>query len=61
MNTPTCHKRSFESALISLAHDVASAAYLGDYNEDHGYQEGHDRETQRLLHDVRRRRPLNKR
>jgi uncharacterized protein len=26
MNTPTCHKRSFESALISLAHDVASAA-----------------------------------
>ena len=26
MNKPTCHKRSFESALISLAHDVASAA-----------------------------------
>jgi uncharacterized protein len=26
MNLPTCHKRSFESALISLAHDVASAA-----------------------------------
>ena len=26
MNMPTCHKRSFESALISLAHDVASAA-----------------------------------
>ena len=26
MNTPTCHKRSFESALISLAHDAASAA-----------------------------------
>ena len=26
MNVPTCHKRSFESALISLAHDVASAA-----------------------------------
>ena len=25
MNMPTCHKRSFESALISLAHDVASA------------------------------------
>ena len=24
MNTPTCHKPSFESALISLAHDVAS-------------------------------------
>jgi uncharacterized protein len=26
MNLPTCHKRSFESAVISLAHDVASAA-----------------------------------
>jgi uncharacterized protein len=26
MNKPTCHKRSFESALISLAHTVASAA-----------------------------------
>ena len=26
MNMPTCHKRSFESALIALAHDVASAA-----------------------------------
>jgi uncharacterized protein len=26
MNKPTCHKRSFESALISLAHDVSSAA-----------------------------------
>jgi uncharacterized protein len=26
MNTPTCHKPSFESALISLAHDAASAA-----------------------------------
>jgi uncharacterized protein len=26
MNKPTCHKRSFESALNSLAHDVASAA-----------------------------------
>jgi uncharacterized protein len=26
MNTPTCHKSSFESALVSLAHDVASAA-----------------------------------
>ncbi len=26
MNLPTCHKRSFESALISLAHNVASAA-----------------------------------
>ena len=26
MNKPTCHKRSYESALISLAHDVASAA-----------------------------------
>ena len=26
MNTPTCHKRSFESALLSLAHDAASAA-----------------------------------
>ena len=26
MNMPTCHKRSFESALISLAHDAASAA-----------------------------------
>lgn len=26
MNTPTCHKTSFESALISLAHDAASAA-----------------------------------
>ena len=26
MNTPTCHKRSFESALISLAHTAASAA-----------------------------------
>jgi uncharacterized protein len=26
MNAPTCHKRSFESALITLAHDVASAA-----------------------------------
>ena len=24
MTRPTCHKRSFESALISLAHDVAS-------------------------------------
>ena len=26
MNTPTCHKPSFESALISLAHTVASGA-----------------------------------
>ena len=26
MNRPTCHKRSFESALISLAHSAASAA-----------------------------------
>jgi len=26
MNKPTCHKRSFESALISLAHDVASSS-----------------------------------
>jgi uncharacterized protein len=26
MNVPSCHKRSFESAVISLAHDVASAA-----------------------------------
>jgi uncharacterized protein len=26
VNLPTCHKRSFESAVISLAHDVASAA-----------------------------------
>jgi radical SAM protein with 4Fe4S-binding SPASM domain len=26
MNTPTCHKRTFESALISLAHTAASAA-----------------------------------
>jgi uncharacterized protein len=26
MNVPTCHKRSFESALVSLAHAVASAA-----------------------------------
>jgi len=26
MNLPTCHKRSFESALVSLAHDVASAS-----------------------------------
>ena len=26
MNVPTCHKRSFDSALISLAHTVASAA-----------------------------------
>jgi uncharacterized protein len=25
MNTPTCHKPAFESALISLAHDAASA------------------------------------
>jgi len=25
MNTPTCHKRSFESAVISLAHDAAGA------------------------------------
>jgi uncharacterized protein len=26
MNTPTCHKRSFESALVSLAENAASAA-----------------------------------
>ena len=26
MNMPTCHKQGFESALISLAHDAASAA-----------------------------------
>jgi uncharacterized protein len=26
MNVPTCHKRSFESALVSLAHAAASAA-----------------------------------
>ena len=26
MNVPTCHKPSFETALIALAHDVASAA-----------------------------------
>jgi uncharacterized protein len=26
MNVPTCHKRSFDSALISLAHDAASKA-----------------------------------
>jgi uncharacterized protein len=25
MNTPTCHKRSFESAVVSLAHSVAGA------------------------------------
>ncbi len=25
MNTPTCHKRSFESALVALAHDAAGA------------------------------------
>ena len=25
-NLPTCHKRSFESAVIALAHDVANAA-----------------------------------
>ena len=25
MNTPTCHKRSFESAVVALAHDAASA------------------------------------
>jgi uncharacterized protein len=25
MNTPTCHKRSFESALVTLAHEAASA------------------------------------
>jgi uncharacterized protein len=26
MNTPTCHKPSFESALVALAHDAASAS-----------------------------------
>jgi uncharacterized protein len=26
MNVPTCHKRSFDSALISLAHTAASTA-----------------------------------
>ena len=26
MNVPTCHKRSFESALVSLAHSAANAA-----------------------------------
>jgi uncharacterized protein len=26
MNTPTCHKRAFESAVVSLAQRVASAA-----------------------------------
>jgi len=26
MNLPTCHKRSFESAVIALAHDAASVA-----------------------------------
>ena len=26
MDTPTCHKSSFESAIVSLAHDAASAA-----------------------------------
>jgi uncharacterized protein len=26
MNTPTCHKQSFDSALVSLAHSVAGAA-----------------------------------
>ena len=26
MNLPTCHKRTYESALIALAHDAASAA-----------------------------------
>ena len=26
MNLPTCHKPSFESALIALAHNAASAA-----------------------------------
>jgi len=26
MNTPTCHKRTFESAVVSLAHEVAGAA-----------------------------------
>jgi radical SAM protein with 4Fe4S-binding SPASM domain len=26
MNTPTCHKQSFDSALVSLAHTVAGAA-----------------------------------
>jgi uncharacterized protein len=27
MNTPTCHKSSFESALVALAHSAASAAH----------------------------------
>ena len=26
MNMPTCHKPAFESALVSLAHDAASAS-----------------------------------
>jgi sulfatase maturation enzyme AslB (radical SAM superfamily) len=26
MHAPTCHKRSLETALVSLAHEVASAA-----------------------------------
>ncbi|MDE3156444.1 MAG: SPASM domain-containing protein, partial [Acidobacteriota bacterium] len=26
MNTPACHKVSFESALVSLAHEAASVA-----------------------------------
>ena len=48
MNMPTCHKPSFESALISLAHE--RPAPIGDYNEDSSRQEGHrQRETPGLL------------
>jgi uncharacterized protein len=51
MHTPTCRKTSFDSALIALAHEAASAA-SGDYNEDHRHQEGHEeREAEQLLPD----------
>ena len=29
VNTPTCHKRSFESAIVSLAHELAGATESG--------------------------------
>ena len=51
MNTPTCHKPAFESALISLAHETASAMLGENQNgKDQGHQVGQgNREAVELL------------
>jgi uncharacterized protein len=48
MNAPTCHKRSFESALVSLARQAASLQH-GANHEDHDRQGQDQREAVELL------------